>query len=386
MVMQPRRIVAVFAALVLILGAMDADARRRKKKRSKRNPKAPTGAVVIKCTMSGALVYLDDNEVGKTPIKQLAVPVGEHTIKVKKLGFLYFTRKVKVEKGKTIRLKADLLPFAGAIYVSSRPKKARVLVDGEEVGITPVEYEVKLGKRLIEVKADGYKTYKKNIRSTPGKRYKIKAKLKRGKDPEPDPPAVAALTPDGAGAAPADETAAGGENDLALAALEPPAGGTDDLAGDDLALAMPDLADPSLALPSDSAAGDEDLLALGGDLLALEAPTDSVPEGDLMALEGLPGDGLELTAPNANDPISLTALPGMAPADTKPKGPVPLHKRWYFITGVAGGVIALATAIIVPVAVVASQPPRIEDTGPDIEIIWGPGTDPTYPAALLRFH
>jgi hypothetical protein len=56
-----------------------------------------------------AIVYLDEQKIGETPIELEKVPVGMHTIRLTRPGFVDFKRKINVEKNQKykIGIKAD---------------------------------------------------------------------------------------------------------------------------------------------------------------------------------------------------------------------------------------------------------------------------------------
>ncbi len=185
----------------------------------------------VEASVEGAKVLVDGKEVGKTPLKNRDIAVGNHTIVVRKLGYMEFSEKVQAKAGKPIVLSADLLPFAGVIKVSANVAKATVAVDGKNVGKVPLEYEVKPGAHTVTVSNSGYQTFTQKISADPGNDYEIKATLVKGT-------AVASgddleLVPLGGGATSGDgdelalaplaggKTVTGGGDDLGLEPLAP---------------------------------------------------------------------------------------------------------------------------------------------------------------------
>ncbi len=140
-----------------------------------------TGRVSVDAGISGATIWVNGRRKGKTPAV-LDLSAGWHTIRIKKLGYLEVTERVAVKSRRLVRLKVNLLPFAGVLNIKSNISGAKVLVDGKNVGSTPLVKELAVGKRKIQVKSKGYITYKKSIDSRPGKRYKLNVKLRKGKD------------------------------------------------------------------------------------------------------------------------------------------------------------------------------------------------------------
>lgn len=173
----------------------------------------PKGAIAIKSITAGARVFVDGEPAGATPtiVKQLAV--GEHTVKVVRLGYLSFEESVSVMAGRTAEVQADLLPISGVlkVTVSGKVAQAQVFVDGKLVGTAPYEGEAAVGKRTVEVRKEGYASFKQLLSVGAGNDYSVVATLQKQK-------------------------AAASEDDLPLVAIAPKKKADD---SDDIPLAMP---------------------------------------------------------------------------------------------------------------------------------------------------
>jgi hypothetical protein len=193
--------------------------------------------LALTCSVDGAAVTVDGKSVGNTPIMQQALMSGTHTVVVKKLGFLDFIEKLEIEPGKTVRLAANLLPVAGVIRVTANVSNARVAVDGKRLGKTPLEREVKIGRRTVTVTAPGYSPYSETISADPGNVYEIVADLDEAPGAGDD---LAAAPHSGAGAGeellltalPELAPPGSGGESLELTALAPIPGGVPMRAGD----------------------------------------------------------------------------------------------------------------------------------------------------------
>ena len=69
-------------------------------------------------------------------------------------------------------------PIYGSLTVTSNPMMARVLVDGKEIGTTPLTENVLIGKHKLSIILDGYTTYEKEIVVTKGGSEEINVPLK----------------------------------------------------------------------------------------------------------------------------------------------------------------------------------------------------------------
>ncbi|MBI5509113.1 MAG: PEGA domain-containing protein [Deltaproteobacteria bacterium] len=258
--------------------------------------------ISVEGTIGGAKVYVDGKEIGKTPLKNKDLSLGNHTIVVKKLGYLDFTEKVSAKAGKPVAIFADMLPFAGVIKVQANVPKAVVSVDGKAVGKVPLEHELKIGSHTVTVSAPGYGTYSKVVAADPGNEYEVQATLQK--------------------------SAADAVDELALVPLAAPGGRKGSAAAaDDLALAPL----PGLAMPPKGGKGAE-VDALGE--LPLEAPPPGGGDGDaLLPLEAPPLEilavsptGSKLSGPTANLGATVTSAK-------------PWYLQWWALTGAAALVV-----------------------------------------------
>ncbi|MBO5972393.1 MAG: PEGA domain-containing protein [Alistipes sp.] len=69
-------------------------------------------------------------------------------------------------------------PIYGSLTVTSSPMMARVLVDGKEIGTTPLTENVLIGKHKLSIILDGYTTYEKEIAVSKGGSEEINVPLK----------------------------------------------------------------------------------------------------------------------------------------------------------------------------------------------------------------
>ncbi len=106
-------------------------------------PTYESGVLVIRSNPSGATISVNGQKVGQTP-QQLVYPVGRYIV-VAELGNLYYPTRQEVsltKKGAQVNL--NLKPAFGSAKITSLPSKARVLLDGEYVGETPLVIPQKL--------------------------------------------------------------------------------------------------------------------------------------------------------------------------------------------------------------------------------------------------
>jgi len=71
--------------------------------------------------------------------------------------------RVEVAEGRGIERHLELTPVAGALDIRSEPAGARVLLDGADAGVTPVEIAVAGGAHRLQVALDGYQSVEESI-------------------------------------------------------------------------------------------------------------------------------------------------------------------------------------------------------------------------------
>ena len=67
----------------------------------------------------------------------------------------------------------------GSVSINSNEEEAEVLVDGSFVGNAPAKLKLAEGTHVIEVKKDGYKPFKKEIKVTEGSELNLRAVLQK---------------------------------------------------------------------------------------------------------------------------------------------------------------------------------------------------------------
>jgi len=97
------------------------------------------GSIDISTDPSGAKVYLDGNNTGETTPNNISkVVMGNHTIKLTKSDYDDVIRNVSVSVGETISLHENLTGY-GSLSISSSPSGAKVYLDGDYNGVTPLD-------------------------------------------------------------------------------------------------------------------------------------------------------------------------------------------------------------------------------------------------------
>ncbi len=162
----------LFGAVFLLSTTLDADARRRRRRKI-------TGKLVIESSTKGAKVYIDGDEVGSIPLdRPIRLMPGQHTVKVTKPGHTQYMETIRVRRGRRVKLEVDLLPISGVVTLLTSPQGARVYLDGKFVGKTPLRgLEIKAGKHKVRIARTGFYDSIKSFTLVAGKPRRIIVQL-----------------------------------------------------------------------------------------------------------------------------------------------------------------------------------------------------------------
>ena len=116
-----------------------------------------TGTFSIETTPSGATVYLDDEEIGETPIIKHVLQVGNYHYKVNHPDYYPEEKSFTVEDNFNMEFKHELKPLESELSVFSRPSSANVWLNNiQRAEKTPAKFTLKPGKYLVSVHTAGY--------------------------------------------------------------------------------------------------------------------------------------------------------------------------------------------------------------------------------------
>lgn len=96
----------------------------------------------------GAIVYVNNQRRGKSPVTIDNLPPGECRIRVEHSGYDPLARTVELKQGKRVSEEFKLDRIAGALDVTTTPAGVRVLVDNVEKGVTKGETNTANGASL----------------------------------------------------------------------------------------------------------------------------------------------------------------------------------------------------------------------------------------------
>jgi formylglycine-generating enzyme required for sulfatase activity len=111
-----------------------------------------------------AHVVLDGMPLGETPLADAEIAPGVHRLELSADRFLPQVVEIDVRGAAEHQsVVAKLTPNWAPVSIATEPPGATVLVDGVEVGVTPIDAEVTAGERQIEARLSGYNAWTNKV-------------------------------------------------------------------------------------------------------------------------------------------------------------------------------------------------------------------------------
>ena len=145
-------------------------------------PKEPvhtkTGWIIISSEPSDAIVYINDEFVGNTPLTNYKQAYGTYIYRVEKQNYYPSSGTIELNSGKTERT-IELKPAFGAIAITSSVTGAKVMLDGKATNkVTPCTLEeVPSGQHTIIVQKDKYSPRQQNVVVEDGQTAKVSVSM-----------------------------------------------------------------------------------------------------------------------------------------------------------------------------------------------------------------
>ncbi|MBQ9363487.1 MAG: SUMF1/EgtB/PvdO family nonheme iron enzyme, partial [Bacteroidaceae bacterium] len=162
---------------ILTVAASDATLVERVKLQSN------TGTVVL-TTAAGADLYIDNVKRG-TGTWQGELKPGEYLVEARRESHVSTNQRITVIRGEKTQVTIPApVPITGFVSVMSNPAGAKILIDGQEVGVSPKNVpDVLIGSRKVTIKADGYKDYTETVVVKEGEMASVSATMEKGFTP-----------------------------------------------------------------------------------------------------------------------------------------------------------------------------------------------------------
>ena len=138
------------------------------------------GSIRLESEPLGAVVYINGQNMGKTPYNLESIAQGYYDVEFRVENFKPFKQKIKVQSGQLSELKARMEVIPGQLFIQSQPASALVFMGTELMGGTPLLLEnISPGVAPITLRLKGYFDYSEEIRILPGKKAEINANMNR---------------------------------------------------------------------------------------------------------------------------------------------------------------------------------------------------------------
>jgi hypothetical protein len=143
-------------------------------------------AVTVDAAPEGAAIAIDGRPMGISPLpKPLQLAAGIHTIEVIADGYQSQKKEFMVSARVPLTLKFGLqaIPSTGKVRIETSVTRARITVDGRDLGGAPVEIELVPGGHTLEVVAPRYVTHREELVVAAGQVRSVDVRLERVREP-----------------------------------------------------------------------------------------------------------------------------------------------------------------------------------------------------------
>jgi len=114
--------------------------------------------------VDSAMVAVDGEHKGQTPVDDIELAAGEHAITVRADGYAEFSATVSIEGlGHRQALAVAMIPASAQVTIRSNTAGATLDVDGKRIGSLPVTAELAAGTRVIRIEAPGHKPWEQKL-------------------------------------------------------------------------------------------------------------------------------------------------------------------------------------------------------------------------------
>ncbi len=119
-------------------------------------------SLIVNSSPSGANVYIDNNNVGQSPIR-ISVDQGTHTLRLEKQGYQTHEETINInsDMSRSIALEEQVQTYR--VEINANVYGANVYVDGNYRGKTPLTLNLERGSHNFEVEASGYSSYSQSF-------------------------------------------------------------------------------------------------------------------------------------------------------------------------------------------------------------------------------
>jgi serine/threonine-protein kinase len=139
----------------------------------------PAELGMIETDPAGALVSINNREVGRSPISMGDLDAGQHRLQVQLAGYAPIDFSFPVTAGVPFQgFRLNLSPLSAPMRVLSDPPGALITVDGVKFGATPLtNVPLSPGRHEVRVELKGYKPFVQAVLAHAGQRVTLNPRL-----------------------------------------------------------------------------------------------------------------------------------------------------------------------------------------------------------------
>ncbi len=145
-------------------------------------PRPLKGTLRINSIPDGARVMINGEKYGRTPF-ETRLEAGVYDVKLRKKGYSPWQQDIRVHGRDVSRVYAQLEKAhserrSGFLTITSRPRRAKIFIDGQYRGSTPLEnVRLTAGSHRIRLSKRGFRSFKDSKKIRPGKEHRLDARL-----------------------------------------------------------------------------------------------------------------------------------------------------------------------------------------------------------------
>ncbi len=163
-------------------------------------PLAPTGFLVITSEPIGAVVWIDGDIAGVTPLPEVQIGQGSHIVELDYPGYQAFSTSAEANPVNPVTLHAVLreIQTPGQIVVSSSPSGAEIVIDGKFYGFSPRTIGgLAPGNHSLNLLRSGFGPYSADVTVPAGGSASVEARLLKTTTPGSGSIDIMSLPPGG---------------------------------------------------------------------------------------------------------------------------------------------------------------------------------------------
>jgi hypothetical protein len=122
-----------------------------------------TGHVSFETQPPGATVFIGGELIGQTPTYR-RLPVGRYDYRIEREDHRFVEGEVELGSASSLLVRHDLRLLPGTLQLKGAPREAMLYVNDELVGPAAQPVELEPGHYTIEVRADGFESFRQTVR------------------------------------------------------------------------------------------------------------------------------------------------------------------------------------------------------------------------------